>query len=311
MDYYHVLSNEMLHEVMNYAVLAMVFFAVFFSQVASRNCLRQEEKKGWFRRLAPWLVLLVFLSEAALFAARLWTYPWNAEAQPSQSSIYRELQYCPTDIVWFGWANDYQLPLLSSLTRSMLWLCWTLYAFNFRPSPVPGWKKACKFVAYLILSLCILGFRIHESDDVVYFAVAGVIVAVLLWIAQARPVMPMAAYGGMAQHIPPVPENASVAESAPVNNNEDPSRFMPKESVKEEPSVADGECGDSAEQVEKQVQYAHEQENLAETDNASEEKSQMPQEPVDPQMPEMMYCKYCGKVIEADSRFCKYCGRSL
>lgn len=310
MEYYHVLSNDMLHEViMNYAVLATLFLTVFFSQVASRNCLRQEEKKGRFRRLAPWLVLLVFLSEAALFVARLWTYPWDVEAQPSQASIYRELQYCPTDVVFFGWANDYQLPLLSSLMGSMLWLCWTIYAFNYRPSPIPRWKKACKFVAYFILSLCILGFRIHELDDIVYFAVAGVIVAVLLWIAQARPVMPMAAYGEMAQQASPVTENASVCEGLPVNN-EDPSRFMPKESLKEG-AVADSECSDSAEQIAEQVQYAHEQENLAETDNASEEKSQIPQEPAEPQMPEMMYCKYCGKVIEADSKFCKYCGRSL
>ena len=67
-----------------------------------------------------------------LFVYRCIDYPWDLEPQPSQASIYREISYMGSRYPLWGWANDYQLPLLTSFAGVLLWFSWTIYAFNFK-----------------------------------------------------------------------------------------------------------------------------------------------------------------------------------
>ena len=105
---------------------------------------------------------------------------------PSQASAYRELRYM-NDFTIFGWANDYQLPVLSSLSGCILLFCWTIYAFNFKPSDTTWWKKLCKLLAYIILSFIILGFQLHSFYDLLIYAIIFFIIVLLLKLARVRP----------------------------------------------------------------------------------------------------------------------------
>jgi len=315
---YHVLSNFDITRIVMYGLVSLAALGPLFSYFASRDSVPTENKeKSWFRKIIPWVVLLVFISDVALLASKLLAYPWDTEAVPSQASAFREMQYLPTGIVLYGWANDYQLPLLSPLTGAILWFCWTIYAFRFKPSATLWWKKTCKVIAYIILSITIYGFQLHQFEDLLGYAMILVVVIVLLWVAHVMPEKQKDnnTVETTTEYFQPAPE-----EAARVSNhtqNEDPLRFMPKVAVEEEIIVPS-----SIEDPKpiKQDEEVHEFTSIP-SEPIIEEVDVPVTAPVIEHLPhnevtqfeepDMMYCKHCGKRIESDSTFCKYCGKRL
>ena len=311
---YHVLSNTTLGMIFIYGGFSLAVFWAAFGYFAQRDALSLQTKTSFVRKFIPWLILMILLSDICLFVYRCVDYPWNIEPQPSQASVYREMTYMGSRYPLWGWANDYQLPLLSSFTGCLMWFGWTIYAFNFKASGTTWWKKICKVVAYLILSVFIYGFNLHELRDLWIYAGAIIVVVVLLWIAKVRP--------SNEQTKKTNEEKLEIEEIAPApvvcepKNSEDPSRFMPKSSVVlqpqpteniETPSINEPEVSESVSK-----EYIVPQQIQEEVVEIKEEIAVPPQQPVDNVVDiEMMYCKHCGKRIEADSTFCKYCGRRL
>lgn len=318
---FHVLSNDTFIGILTYGLMSLVFLLPLFNYWGSRNP-APGYKKGIVAKIVPWVLLCIFISEVCLLVVGLANYPWSTPAEPSQASIYREVNYISLGNPLFGWANDKQNLILRNYTGSILWLCWTVYAFSFRKSLTSWWKKACKVVAYLIFSALILGFSIHElRDSLVYAAIAG-IAFLLLWIARVKPVK--------EQTLAPVnTQEESNKEEMKKVNTEDPSRFMPSEQ-KSVPTVEDAKpqisaqidqqpdlsisddsfVDDNAEDADSDTTIeltATPQETLSE--DAAKEDTDAPQAVSD--QSETKYCKYCGKQIEADSTYCKYCGRKL
>lgn len=318
---FHVLSNDTFIGILTYGLMSLVFLLPLFNYWGSRNP-APGYKKGIVAKIVPWVLLCIFISEVCLLVVGLANYPWSTPAEPSQASIYREVNYISLGNPLFGWANDKQNLILRNYTGSILWLCWTVYAFSFRKSLTSWWKKACKVVAYLIFSALILGFSIHElRDSLVYAAIAG-IAFLLLWIARVKPVK--------EQTLAPVDtQEESDKEEMKKVNTEDPSRFMPSEQ-KSVPTVEDAKpqisaqidqqpdlsisddsfVDDNAEDADSDTTIeltATPQETLSE--DAAKEDTDAPQAVSD--QSETKYCKYCGKQIEADSTYCKYCGRKL
>ena len=315
---YHVLSNNNMLLLLLYGVIVGAILGPIFSILGQRDASLATKEKGVLRKFMPWLILCILLSELSLLLYRYYDYPWNIEPQPSQASVFREMNYFCSGYPLWGWANDYQLPVISALTGSLMWLCWTVYAFNFEPSDTSWWKKACKVVAYLILSVFIYGFNLHELRDLWTYAGAIIVVAILLWIAKVRP--------SKEQSTNTNEEKVDIEEIAPSpivsepKNSEDPSRFMPKSSVVLKPQPTDNTETHSinepvvSESVSESVSQESNipqqiQEKVVEI---KEEIADPPQQPVDNVVDiEMMYCKHCGKRIEADSTFCKYCGKRV
>ena len=322
---FHVLSNVTFISIMAYGLMSLVVLLPLFNYWGSRNP-APGYKKGIVAKIVPWVVLCIFISEVCLLVVGLANYPWSTPAEPSSASINRELEYVPSDNPLFGWANDGQNLILRNYTGSILWLCWTVYAFSFKKSLTSWWKKACKVVAYLIFSALILGFSIHElRDSLVYAAIAG-IAFLLLWIARVKPVK--------VQTLAPVnTQEESDKEEMRKIDTEDPSRFMPSDQ-KSVPTVEDAKSVVPT-QIEQQPlqdidlsisddSFVDDNVNDADSD-ITIESTASPQETLsedaakeDTDAPltvsdqsETKYCKYCGKQIEADSTYCKYCGRKL
>lgn len=313
---YHVLSNSDIKQILLdggiYGGVILAILWAVFGYLAHRDACSNQSTKGIFSKYVPWLVLLILLSEISIFIYRIVSYPWDIEPLPSQASALRELNYLGSGYPLWGWANDYQLSLLSALSGSIMWFCWTIYAFNFKPSGTTWWKKTCKVLAYIILSATILGFNVHELRDLWIYLGIIIVVVVLLWIAKVRP--------SKNEILIQVKEDSIVNEESVATCdstiNEDHSRFMPKPCVEQqiqneelsnpisEPVVIESESRKEIinplhsvkeEIVEEAI--IHSPENEARTDVYYDM--------------EMMYCKYCGKRIEADSTFCKYCGKRL
>ena len=312
---YHVLSNNSLISFLFYGVMAGMALGAVFSYLGQRDSSIVTKEKSIIRKTIPWVILCIFFSELSLLLYRYFDYPWDLEPQPSQASAFREMNYLGSGYPLWGWANDYQLPIVSALAGSIMWLCWTVYAFNFKPSDTSWWKKVCKVVAYFILSATILGFYIHELRDIWLYVGVIVVITILLWLAKVK-VSPK--------------ENSSPREEIMTNSNEeaphlseqkdneDPLRFMPKSSIVlppeptdniETPSINEPEVSESVSQenvIPQQIQVEEEVITI------KEEEVDFHQQPADTvEKNEMMYCKHCGKRIEADSTFCKYCGRRL
>lgn len=315
---YHVLSNFDITKIVMYGLVSLAALGPMFSYLASRDSIPNEKEKSWFKKIIPWVVLLVFISDVALLASKLLAYPWDMEPVPSQASAFREMQYLPTGIVLYGWANDYQLPLLSPLTGAILWFCWTVYAFRFKPSATSWWKKTCKVIAYIIISITIFGFQLHQFGDLWGYAMILVAVIVLLWIAHVKPEKQNA-------NVPVEMTNESqeqvienVAEESGSIQNEDPLRFMPKVAVGEE--IIEPASIEISKPIKQQDEEVHEVTSTP-PDPIIEDvvvpmtapvNEHLPQNEVTQlEEPDMMYCKHCGKRIESDSTFCKYCGKRL
>ena len=322
---YHVLSNIDLIKILFYGVGFGLYLAFgVFGSLARRDATKQKRPKGILRKVMPWIVLLLFISELSLFIYRAIDYPWNLTPEPSQASMIREVnevrvsRYGESAIypVW-GWANDYQFDLLSVFSANILWLCWTIYAFYFKPSDTSWWKKTCKVMAYIILSAFIYAFRFHYYEELLVYAIFPLVVFVLLWLAKVRtPRTPK-------QKVIPVvakevtPQLVNPEEKPKPIEDEDYSRFMPHtEEIKTEGEKLDAalesfneevsaigdvlESETPVQEIKPNVVIVTEEEPALQMDNQIKE---------DVSFPDMMYCKHCGKRIEVDSKFCKYCGK--
>lgn len=314
---YHVLSNFDIGKILTYGGFSLAILWAVFGYFANRDASPNQPPKSLWRRLLPWVVFCIFLSNVCLFVYRCIDYPWNIDPQPSQASVYREISYMGSGYPLWGWANDYQLPLLSSFTKVLLWFCWTIYAFNFKRSDTSWWKKTCKVIAYIIISIIIWGFQLHQFGDLWGYAMLLAVVVILLWISHVRPKKKEASTSDDAVIESSQHRLEEVEEKYELRQNESPSRFMPKAAFGEE--VIESTPIQESKPIEK-VEETHE--------TVSKLSESMPKEVVMPETahvnehlsqsqaiyktePDMMYCKYCGKKIEADSKFCKYCGRRL
>ena len=314
---YHVLSNWDIISIIRNVVIAAFFMWPIFSYLAGRDTSSKNTKKGLTQKIISWVLLCVFLSDIALLVSKLYDYPWGIEAVASKASAYREMQYLPTGFVIYGWANDYQLPILSSLSGAVLWFCWTIYAFNFKPSDTSWWKKTCKVIAYTIISIIIFGFQLHQFGDLWGYAMLLVVVVALLWISHVKPEKKKVSTPDeeINESSQCKSENKD-CECSPTTN-EEPSRFMPTaafdEKVTEPIPVEESKPIEQGEEVHEVVSTPPElitvetvlPEATAVNENTPQNEANQNKEQ------DMMYCKHCGKRIESDSTFCKYCGKRL
>ena len=314
---YHVLSNNSIISILFYGVIGGLTLGAIFSYLGQRDSSIVTKEKGIIRKAFPWIILCIFLSELSLLIYRYVDYPWDVEPQPSQASAFREVNYLGSGYPIWGWANDYQLPIVSTIAGSVMWLCWTVYAFNFKPSETSWWKKVCKIVAYFILSATILGFYIHELRDIWLYVGVIVVITILLWLAKVKVSPKENSNPHEEVLITSKEETPLVCEK---KGNEDPLRFMPKCPVVSQPQLTDNTETPSINEpvVSESVSESVSQESnipqqiQEEVVEIKEDIVEPPQQPVDNIVDiEMMYCKHCGKRIEADSTFCKYCGRRL
>lgn len=187
MGTYHVLSNDDLFTIIQSTMFAAVILSVIFGGLASRNA-SPTYKKCKAGKIVPWVLLLLLIGDAVWTISQWVVYPWGMEPHPSDASAFRELIYNGSGFPIFGWANDEQLVILNDLAICVLLLCWTVYAFQFQRSDTKWWKKVCKVLAYIILSILIAGFSFHELRDVLVIAVMFVLpVVVLLLVARVKP----------------------------------------------------------------------------------------------------------------------------
>ncbi len=298
--------------ILEYAVyLGLLILWPVFASLAQRNATEVSKKKGVIRKVIPWLLFCVFLSEFSLLIYKCLVYPWNIEPQPSKASEFREMQYPGGDYPLWGWANDYQLPIISTLLGCLMWFCWTIYAFYYRPSRTSWWKKICKVVAYLLFSAIILGFRVHEIEDFLLYAVAILVIAVLLWVAKVGSKKEEKVGSSDIE-----PELVCQETSVDINtkDNESRPRLIPRENIVEgrNPTSQTLEyleqisVAEKVERIENQIPIMHDSTDVVENNDRCTNSSVFTIE-----AGEMMFCKYCGKRIEADSTFCKYCGKKL
>ena len=305
---YHVLSNDSMTSIVFQVVFGALMLWYVFVLLGQRDASIANKEKDIIRKVIPYIVLCIFLSELSLLVFRLIDYPWDVEPQPSRASVFSEMRYHGSRYPIWGWANDYQQPILSSLAYCVLWFWWTIYAFNFKPSDISWWKKICKVIAYLILSVTVLGFSLHEFRDILVYVFIIVVVIILLRLAKGK---------ALANEIENKDGEARIisAETSQdcVQEKEDDIRFIPHSSVVQpeddidvpqtnEPIVSETVPQEIVVPEQKQIDEAFDKEDEAEflqypvitSDNTDK-----------------MYCKHCGKRIEADSKFCKYCGGIL
>ena len=314
---YHVLSNGDIISILRNVAITTFFMWPLFSYLASRDASSRDTKKGLTRKVIPWVLLCVFLSDIALLVSRLYDYPWNIDAVPSQASAYREMQYLPTGFVLYGWANDYQLSILSSLSGAVLWFCWTIYAFQFKPSATSWWKKTSKSIAYIIISITIFGFQLHQFGDLWGYAIILVTVILLLWIAHVKPEKQNTNVSAETTNESQEQVFENVVEESGSTRNEDPLRFMPKVAIVEE--TVESVSIETPKPI-KQDEEVHDvtsilsgpiTEKLVVPMTAPVNEHLLQNEVTQFEEIDMMYCKHCGKRIESDSTFCKYCGKRL
>lgn len=184
MEHFDVLSNESIFKIVIYAMICCGILVSVFKYLGQRDAI-DNYKKGIVIKVIPWVLLCVTLCEVGLLGYQLYQYPWSVEPQPSQASMFRQIRSMCEYPIW-GFANDYQMPILSNLAGVVFWVCWTAYAFSFRPSATSWWKKALKVVAYVILSATILGFYVHEFKDFLVYGVILLVVFILLKVAHVR-----------------------------------------------------------------------------------------------------------------------------
>lgn len=317
MNEYHVLSNEGIIRIIFYSLFIILpFLCLFAEYFGKRDAFAETQKKSLFRKVIPWVVLCLFLSDLVVFVNRLICYPWFEEAMPSQASIFRELQHGNDDFIIYGWANDYQLALLMSFAGMILWTFWTVYAFKFKPSETSWWKKTCKAIAYIIISVSIIGFNAHTFEDFFLWTIILAVIIILLYVAGVRkaPIEKQSLSSDDKQ----VKSNEPVVEQHFTDSKEYNERFMPKPrntGIKENSSFNETSITESS--------LLKEDVTSGETENKEDlSEGQFAEIPKDNERPLlsiqtkntndcMMFCKYCGKRIEADSLYCKYCGKKL
>lgn len=344
MGNFHVLSNNDIISIITYSIFAAIFLVFLFAKLGARDPI-PSYKKGIVAKIVPWVILLLFLSDAALIISRLVTYPWDIEPQPSNASAYRELMYLGSGYPVWGWANDYQLAVVGQIGGCIVALCWAAYAFAFKRSNTKWWKKLFKVLAYILLSALIIGFTFHEWNDI--YAIAMFLVPIVLFLVLAH-VKPNKNNGTEAAGLVPVEtkeqqtiETNSEPKSEPeLISNEESVRFMPKNVEDETKNVEIGQklelnsegLSDNSKESTKNItqdslDQSIEEHHTLEVDSENRHDYQVQETVVvgdkieissnkeisneDTGTIDTMFCKYCGNKIELDSTFCKYCGKRL
>lgn len=310
---YHVLSNYDFVKILVYAICGMVILRAFAAYLGRRDGRIAEQKKSVFRKVVPWGLLCILFSESSLLIYRLLYYPWSTVPQPSQTSIVKEMQYGADSIILWGWANDSQLTVLSSFAGTALWLFWTIYAFKYMPSDTSKWKKFCKILTYIIISVSILGFNIHSFLDFVWWTIGFIIVIVLLRISSVKKILQEDKRKDVS--IDNQVRIKKIIEKQDIESSENIKKNMPKISKRQEAneSIYDRDVNEYAnkpikveplsfKEVKSKMSIIDGSEAINELNNKQEN------EILDNNL---MFCKYCGKRIEADSLFCKYCGKKI
>ena len=315
MTEYDVLNNYSFLSILMYAVCGMIVLCVLADYLGSKDACTSKQKKSIFRKVAPWGVLCVFLSELTLLFYRLIYYPWAVEPQPSKMSIVKEMQYGTDNIVLWGWANDRQLPILSSLGGTALWLFWTIYAFRYRASETSWWKKTCKVMAYITISISVLGFNIHSFIDFLWWGFLLIIVVVLLKISSVK--KPLQEDSPQKLSVDKQIQFEETLEKPNNDSVEYNKRFMPKtcetESDVDSNKVSDANSisNPAMNQVLETLTLEEKIFNFSDVDVSKIDDSTSCVLKTEKTDENLMFCKYCGKRIESDSLFCKYCGRKL
>ena len=340
MGNFHVLSNNDIISIITYSVFAAIFLVFIFAKLGARDPI-PSYKKGIVARIVPWVILLLFLSDAALIVSRLVTYPWDIEPQPSNASAYRELMYLGSGYPVWGWANDYQLAVVGQIGGCIVALCWAAYAFAFKRSNTKWWKKLFKVLAYILLSMLIIGFTFHEWTDT--YAIAMFLAPVVLFLVLAHvnpnkktePEMNSLVTEDTGEQIITEPETAPRL----ITKEESDDRFMPKsvegemdkaevdqlselnigsisdnvivdnETVQDAEILIVGERKTSADDSEDRHDIQDQQAIIVGDNIENSSDSVITDEDEEPM--KTMFCKYCGNKIELDSTFCKYCGKRL
>ncbi len=307
---YYVLSNFSFGEIILFTICGIIPFCAIVNYLGSRDACTENSSKSFFRKIIPWGVLCVFLSEVVLLIYRLIYYPWETDP-----SITKGMRYEPEHILLWGWANDNQMPILYSLSGVILWAFWTIYAFRYKPSATSLWKKACKMIAYIIISISILGFNIHYATDFFWWAIILVVVIVLLKISSAKKVHQEDNQEIIHIDMQVCTKKKEKKDIESLEYNKSPISMDYNEQHNNEADVYEitkdvinTSCeGKEAKKVnvEKNImilsstdvsKMANEINNVQEKEISNDN---------------LIFCKYCGKRIEADSLFCKYCGRKL
>lgn len=223
---FDVLSTQAFVKIIAWTLVFCIPLGKFFQYLGHRNAF-QSYQKGIVCKIVQWVLACVLMFDIGKFGYLFLHYPWLDEPQPSPASMYRQLETTAQSPL-FGFANDQQLAILTALAAVVLGICWTTYAFSYKPSPTSWWKKACKFVAYLLLSVTILGFRVHTGADIVVYGGIVLVALLLLRVARVHPPKDDNEPAEKKESDTPVPV---VAESnAPTRQLDEPSRH-PEEAV--------------------------------------------------------------------------------
>ena len=182
---FDVLSTQEFVQIIAWTLVFCIPLGKVFHYLGHRNAFLPYQK-GIVGKIVPWVLVCVLLFDIGKFGYLFLHYPWLEEPQPSQAALVRQLETTANNPL-FGFANDQQLAILTALAGVVLMICWTSYAFAYRPSPTSWWKKACKFVAYLMISVTILGFRVHTGVDVVVYGFIALVTLLLLRVARVHP----------------------------------------------------------------------------------------------------------------------------
>lgn len=313
MNEYYALSNASLATIMYYAVAGIVILWAVANYLGGRDARIDGQKKSIFRKVAPWGLLCVCISKLALFIYRVTFYPWFIEPQSSAASWARE-ELVGNDIVIYGWANAEQMLLIHAMEGTVLWLFWTVYAFSYKPSDIPLWKKICKVIAYILISMTIIGFAVHTSIDFLIWAVVFAVIIVLIILSKAK----KAIQKDVADSVDEQQETKNKSKNSEAENKESDERFMPK-TQKEQPvndNVPGGILKDStlepasSQALETSILEESVSSSPVDKDVIASEDMDTPKE-TESKNEDTKFCKYCGKRIETDSLYCKYCGRKL
>lgn len=313
MEHFDVLSNYDIIKIVIYAMVLCSFLVPIFHNLGLRDAVINY-KKGTVRKIIPWVILCVLVSNIGNLGCQLYQYPWSVEPQPSQASMYRQIRSMCEYPIW-GFANDYQLPILSTLAGVVLWVCWTVYAFSFCPSATSWWKKVCKVIAYFLLSATILGFYVHELKDFLVYGVILLVVFILLKVAHVRKPKKnvnkhmIEDQGGEANNDASQPDKEN-------SYKESPDRFMPPTlsyEVKQDETITES---NEAIAIANYASVSNDDNNIDKEAKNTEDTSSESTDITDTNRSKgynetMMYCKYCGKRINVDSVYCRYCGRKL
>lgn len=177
---YHVLSNYDMMQIGLFSILAASFLSIVFSGLGGRDA-SPTYKKGAIAKIVPWVLLIIFFSDVAVIISKIDDYSlMSIEQRPSQASAYREMQEMANGSPDWGYANDEQLAIVGKIGHCVCLLCWTVYAFSFKRSDTNWWKKLCKVIAYILLSILIVGFSIHKTSELWVMLFAFVLPSIIL-----------------------------------------------------------------------------------------------------------------------------------